>query len=132
MDLFFDTSAVVPLLLREPHTDNALAVAARADRFFAWRWLQVEVEAALARRRATSATWVEWRQMAASIHWLELSESSLPALCAFNRTLRLRAADAGHLFVCDRVLTVISELQLVTFDHEMREAAKTLGIPSLV
>ncbi len=131
MDLFLDTSAVIPLLLQEPHTDSALAAIARAERLFAWRWMQVEAEAALARRRAPPPAWSEWRQLAASIHWLELNESSLPALCAFNRPLRLRAADAGHLFVFDRAITVVPDLHLVTFDHAMSEAATTLGLPSL-
>jgi len=131
MDLFLDTSAAIPLLLREPHTDSALDAFAQAERLFAWRWMQVEAEAALTRRRAPPTAWVGWRQLAASIHWLELSESSVPALCAFNRPLRLRAADAGHLFVFDRAITVVPELHLLTFDSEMQEAAQTLGLPIL-
>lgn len=129
MHLFFDTSAVIPLLLQEPHTPRALEAIAQAERLFAWRWLQVETEAAITRRRATPVAWSEWRQLAASIHWLELSESTFPALCAFNRPLRLRAADAGHLFVFDRAITVVPELHLVTFDDEMTAAAQTLGLP---
>jgi hypothetical protein len=95
-------------------------------------WLQVEVEAALTRRRASPAAWSEWRQLASTLHWLELSEASLPALCAFNRPLRLRAADAGNLFVLDRAITVVPELQFVTFDNEMQAAAYTLGLPCFV
>jgi hypothetical protein len=129
MHLFLDTSAVIPLLLQEVHTPSALKAIAQADRLFAWRWMQVEAEAALTRRRATPVAWSEWRQLAASIHWLELNESSLPALCAFNRPLRLRAADAGHLFVFDRAITVVPELHLVTFNDEMTKAAQTLGLP---
>ena len=103
MYLFLDTSAVIPLLLQEPHTAGALNAIAQADRLFAWRWMQVEAEAALTRRRASPAAWSEWRQLASTLHWLELSEASLPALCAFNRPLRLRAADAGHLFVAQQL-----------------------------
>jgi uncharacterized protein with PIN domain len=97
MHLFLDTSAVIPLLLQEPHTSGALNAIAQADRLFAWRWMQVEAEAALTRRRASPAAWSEWRQLASTLHWLELSEAALPALCAFNRPLRLRAADAERL-----------------------------------
>ena len=129
MHLFLDTSAVIPLLLQGPHTSGALNAIAQADRLFAWRWMQVEAEAALTRRRASPAAWSEWRQLASTLHWLELSESSLPALCAFNRPLRLRAADAGHLFVLDRAITVVPELHLVTFDNEMQAAAYTCDAP---
>lgn len=132
MHLFLDTSAVIPLLLQEPHTSGALNAIAQADRLFAWRWMQVEAEAALTRRRASPAAWSEWRQLASTLHWLELSEASLPALCAFNRPLRLRAADAGHLFVLDRAITVVPELHLATFDNEMQGAAYTLGLPRFV
>ena len=132
MHLFLDTSAVIPLLCQGPHTSGALNAIAQADRLFAWRWMQVEAEAALTRRRASPAAWSEWRQLASTLHWLELSEASLPALCAFNRPLRLRAADAGHLFVLDRAITVVPELHLVTFDNEMQAAAYTLGLPCFV
>jgi len=131
MDLFFDTSAIVPLLLEEPRSPDALSALAKAERLFAWRWLQVETEAALARRRATPPAWSEWRRLASSIHWLELSESSFPAVCAFNRALRLRAADAGHLFVFDRALSVVPGLHLVSHDREMVDAAGHLGLPCL-
>lgn len=131
MQLFFDTSAIVPLLLQEPRTPDALNAIAQAERLFAWRWLQVETEAALTRRRAAPAAWAEWRQISASIHWLELGESLLPALCAFNRPLRLRAADAGHLFVFDRAITVVPELRLVSYDNEMTTAAGQLSLPVL-
>ncbi len=129
MDLFLDTSAVVPLFLQEPHSAAALKAWEQSTELYAWRWMQVEAEAALARRRATPQTWSEWRQLAATISWLEMGESLLPQLCAFNRPLRLRAADAGHLFVFDRAITVVPELHLVSFDNEMLAAARTLGLP---
>ena len=128
MHLFLDTSAVVPLFLQEKHTAAALDAWERSSQLYAWRWMQVEAEAALARRRAPAAAWAEWRQFSAAVSWLEMSESLLPQLCAFNRALRLRAADAGHLFVFDRAVTVVPELQLVSFDNEMIEAADTLGL----
>jgi predicted nucleic acid-binding protein len=131
MDLYFDTSAFVPLFLEEARSQDALSAMAQAERVFAWRWMQVETEAALTRRRAKPRAWSEWRRLAASIHWLELSESSLPAVCTFNRALRLRAADAGHLFVFDRALSVVPELHLVSHDREMVDAAGHLGLPCL-
>lgn len=131
MDLYFDTSAIVPLILEEPRSQDALSALAKAERVFAWRWMQVETEAALARRRASPEAWSEWRRLASTIFWLELAGSSFPAVCAFNRALRLRAADAGHLFVFDRALGVVPELRLVCHDLEMLEAADHLGLPCL-
>jgi hypothetical protein len=131
MERFFDTSAVVPLLLQEPQTAAALAALDRCTRVYAWRWLQVETEAALARRRAPATAWSEWRELASAVSWLDMGEELLPQLCSFNRPLRLRAADAGHLFVFERALRVLPELQLVCFDREMNEAARALGFPCL-
>jgi hypothetical protein len=67
--------------------------------------------------------------MAAHIHWLDLEPALWPQLRAFNRPLKLRAADAGHLFVFDRALTALPGIELVTFDQELVQAAATLGVP---
>ncbi len=129
MQLFWDSSAIVAALLLEPRTNEAQTAWSRMRQSFAWHWLVVEVEAALGRRRANPATWADWRAMAAQIGWLDLDHASLPQLCAFNRTLKLRAADAGHLFVFERAISVMPELQLVAFDGEMAVAAQNLALP---
>ena len=129
MDIFFDTSAIVPLLIKEVHTGKAQAAWSKATRAWAWRWMQVEAEAALGRRRASTDAWAQWRTLANSIKWLELEPKMWPQLCAFNRPLRLRAADAGHLFVYDRAMTVVQGMALATFDDEMAAAAGSLCLP---
>jgi predicted nucleic acid-binding protein len=129
MELFWDSSAIVAALLVEPHTAKAQTAWSGMRQSFAWHWLVVEVEAALGRRRANPATWANWRAMSASIGWLDLDHGSLPQLCAFNRALRLRAADAGHLFVFERAVSVMPALQLVTFDSEIAAAARNLSLP---
>ena len=129
MDRFFDTSAVVALLLVEPRTAQASSAWSGTDRAWAWRWLEVETEAAMGRRRAPPEAWTQWRSMAAAFHWLDLDPNMWPQLRAFNRALRLRAADAGHLFVFDRALGAVQGLELVTFDREMSRAAVRLGAP---
>lgn len=131
MELFFDTSAIVPLILVEPHSESALEAWQRAERVWAWRWLSVEAEAALGRRRAHPEAWAQWRSLAASINWLDLDPEAWDQLRSFNRPLRLRAADAGHLFIFDRAISVIPEMVLVNFDRELAEAADLLGLPSL-
>lgn len=128
MDLFFDTSAVVPLILYEPHSQKALETWDKATRVWAWRWLQVEAEAALGRRRADAQAWHQWRLVSSALTWLDLEAPMWPRLCAFNRPLRLRATDAGHLFTYSGATSVVPDLKLVCFDNELKEAAKTLGL----
>lgn len=129
MQLFFDTSAVVPLLLREPGSDRARMAYLAGEQFFAWTWMRVETEAALVRRQADAGTWRNWRNLARSFTWLGLSDGALGEVCEFNRTLGLRAADTGHLFVFERGAAAMEGLQLVTLDTEMVAAAQALGLP---
>ena len=129
MDLCFDTSAIVALLLVERNSAQASHAWASTSRAWAWRWLEVETEAALVRRKASPLAWAQWRTVAACFHWLDLEPAVWPQLRSFNRPLRLRAADAGHLFVFDRLLGAVPGLELVTFDREMSRAAEMLGLP---
>jgi hypothetical protein len=69
---FWDTSAVVPLIFREIHTPRAQATYDQAESFFAWDWLQVEVEAALARRQAQTKNWQAWEQIRPLFQWIHI------------------------------------------------------------
>ena len=131
MDLFFDTSAVVPLLLTEPHSNKASQAWSKAERVWAWRWLHVETEAALSRRKAPAIAWRNWHQMASVFSWLDLGEQHYAQLRAFNRPLKLRAADAGHLYIFHLATNVVPSMKLVCFDQELRRATKTLGLELL-
>lgn len=131
MDVFWDTSGLVATLLQEPGTAEATRAWSQTTRAWAWRWLKIETESALGRRHAPQAAWVQWRQMSAGFRWLDFDPGEYPALCSFNRALRLRAADAGHLFVCDRAAGVIPNLALFTQDSEMAAAAAQVGLPLL-
>lgn len=66
--------------------------------------------------------------MAAEFSWLDLDARTYPQLRAFNRPLRLRAADAGHLFTFQLATQVIPSMKLACFDKELRRAAKRLGL----
>ena len=129
MRIFFDTSAVVPLLLAEARSDAALEYWVACDEAWAWGWLPVEAEAALTRQKADVAAWTAWRQISDAFTLCELTSARVPELRAFNRSLGLRAADAAHLFVFDQLATRLSDLQLLTFDKEMAEAARSLALP---
>ena len=132
MRLFFDTSAVVPLLLREVHTDEAMRAWTQATQAWAWEWLQVETVSALTRREANARIWGSWRELSGEFEWAGLGDHELPALCDFTRGTGLRAADAGHLFLCERLQKLIPDLALVTFDQAMKDAAETLDLPTWI
>ena len=128
---FFDTSAVVPLVILEPHSNAAAQLWSDSTTRFAWKWLRVEAEAALVRRKASPSAWNQWRKIEDSIHWIEPERNWLQQLRSFNRGVGLRAADAGHLYVMERSLHSVPELELITFDREMRDAAESRGITCL-
>lgn len=128
MQTFWDTSAIIPLLLKEPHTIEAQAVWTKSTRAWAWRWLILETEAALSRRKARAEAWSQWAHLSASLTLIDLNSARWDALRAFNRGLGLRAVDAAHLFIFERASTAIPGLQLVTFDQEMSVAADRLGL----
>ena len=131
METFWDSSAVVALLLQEPDTGLARAAWSKTKRAWAWRWLVIEVEAALARRRAPPAAWSQWSLLLENINLVDLNPRHWDALRAFNRALHLRAADAGHLFVYERACSAIPGLQLVSFDMEINRSARKLGLALL-
>ena len=128
MTAFFDTSAIVPLILREPHSEAARAAWDSAEECFAWKWLRVEAEAALVRRKASAQAWHLWRTIEGSMCWVEPEADWIESLRTFNRGVGLRAADAGHLFVMERCAAGLENLVLVTFDSEMTKAAETRGL----
>ncbi len=131
MDVFWDTSGIVALLLQEPDTAAAQSAWGQTTRPWCWRWLMVETEAALGRRRAPVAAWSQWRTISAHLICLDLDPAQWSALCAFNRPLRLRASDAAHLFIFDRATSVVPGMSLLTFDREMVAAAGNLALPVL-
>jgi predicted nucleic acid-binding protein len=129
MRIYFDTSAVVPLLLDEERSIAARKIWATCEEAWAWEWLTIETEAALVRQKGNRDAWALWRQVSNAFTLCELASAHIAQLRAFNRTLGLRAADAAHLFLFDRLVTRLPDLQLLTFDREMAQAADTLALP---
>lgn len=129
MTVYFDTSAILPLVLPETHSEAVRSAWPNFSECWAWSWLTVEAEAALVRQKADGDAWAEWHRVARSLTLVELNPRDHAALRAFNRGLGLRAADAGHLFLFDRLAREFDGLQLLTFDREMIQAAQNLSIP---
>ena len=129
MRLFLDTSALVPLLVAEVHTAAAQRAWRDADSIFAWEWMRVEAEAALLRRQLLGQTQTALNELCAAIHFVASPDGWIPELCRFNRPLRLRAADAGHVYMMSRCAESVPDLHLVTFDEEMKHAATVMSLP---
>jgi predicted nucleic acid-binding protein len=127
LSLFWDASAVVPLLISEANSSLAGSIWKEGREIWAWNWLQVEVDAALIRRRADASIWRTWREMESRFDWSLLDQTDVSRLRSMNRGLGLRAADAGHVFVFERLCAEFPELHLVSFDQEMVAAARSLG-----
>ena len=127
MDCFWDTSAVVPLILREVHTPPAVTIYQQGVTFFAWDWMQLETEAALSRRQAQRQEWETWGKIRALFQWVHLPPNEWAEIQKCNRSWRLRAADAAHLYAFRRVFSIRPDLRLVTFDEEQRALASKKG-----
>ncbi|NBW81687.1 PIN domain-containing protein [bacterium] len=127
MDLFWDTSAVVPLVFDELHTASALQAYQKGAGFFAWDWLAVEAEAALSRRKARNSEWEKWSEISRLFQWVHLPSHEWPEIRKLNRHWMLRAADAAHLYAFRRVCSILPDLRLVTFDDEQLSLASKKG-----
>ena len=128
MTLFWDTSAVLALVLEEPHSRLARDAAAKATSNYAWRWMPVEATAGLARRGATAAQWERLARLLDAFRYVEIPSGRLDELCRLNREWRLRAADAGHLFSFRLTAYVLRDVALVCLDTDLCECAGQVGL----
>jgi predicted nucleic acid-binding protein len=128
MEAFWDTSALLPLVLEEIDSPRAAQAWAESDRCIAWNWLQVEAESALLRRKAPKEAWRRLDQLCGVIEWIDIPANHHPGLCEFNRTLALRSADAAHLYAFATARGSLQDLTLVSFDNEMKRAALRLRL----
>jgi uncharacterized protein len=126
---FWDTSAVIPLIMEEPHSASAIEIWQDSEAYWAWDWVHVEGEAALTRQSRTPEIWKQWLFISQQIHCVSLQPHQHASLRMMNRGLGLRAADAGHVYVFDRLLEVLPDLMMVSFDQEMLDALDQLGLP---
>ena len=128
MNLFWDTSAILALVFKEPHSQEAQLASDAATRSLAWRWLKAEAVSALARRRAGQPDWEQLQAILPALEYVYMSTADLEDVCLANRDWRLRAADAGHLYCFQQTTFVLRDIQLVCFDDEMRETVRRCGL----
>jgi predicted nucleic acid-binding protein len=132
---YFDTSAVIPLVIGEPSSATCARVWNEAARSISVRLLYPEARAALARAERVGR--ITKSQHAAAVAELEtlvreIDHVEITAQLARNagdlaQAHQLRGYDAVHLAAAMAALD--AELVLVTGDHDLAGAARSLGLP---
>ncbi len=134
MIAYFDTSAIIPLLIEESGTDAAGTIWDEAERLVSTRLARVEARAALA--QAARIGRISARQLESSKHELDglLVQLDLVDVDAdlvrragdLAETHALRAYDAVHLAAAQRVLD--ADLVMVAGNRALLTAAEVTGM----
>lgn len=132
--LYLDTSAFVPLFAREARSrDVVILLAAFPDPIVISPWVLAETQSALSLKVRTgalsgsdaSAARVRVTQVASAYRVEAVVGADFEKAAEFLSTLTspLRAADALHVALCERI-----GAELLTFDIEMAAAASEIGL----
>ena len=134
MIAYFDTSAIVPLLIAEPGTDAAGRLWDDAERVVTTRLAGVEARAALA--SAARLGRISARQLESSnrelgrlliqVDLVEVDDDLVSRAGDLAETRALRAYDAVHLAAAQRVLD--DDLVVVAGDRALLAAAEATGM----
>jgi len=134
--IFWDASAIVPLLVAEPTTQRLQGLAGRDPDMLVWWGSEVECVSALARLERGGALDVKGivlasdrlKQLANGWHEVEPSEIVRESATRFLRVHPLRAADASQLAAAFAAAERRpASLQLVTLDDRLADAARKEG-----
>ncbi len=134
MIAYFDTSAVVPLIIDEPATDLCTRVWNESSRAVSVRLLYPEARAALARaermnrltRRQLTAAVAELEAIVDQVDHIEVTDSIARTAGELAEQHALRGYDAVHLAAAHTVLD--EDLVLITGDTDLAAAASAVGI----
>ena len=134
MIAYFDTSALVPLLIGEPGSEAAGTAWDRADRLVSVRLIYVEARAALA--QAARASRITKRQLDAAaagleelldqVEHIEVDDELVRSAAELAETHALRAYDAVHLAAAIRLAE--PDVVLVAGDRAILTAASNSGV----
>ena len=132
---FWDTSALVPLLLEQPATAYVTGLLAEDPEIVSWWGSSAECASAVARLRREDRLTMNEEEQALSLlgelrgSWLEI----LPSEEVHNQALRLlrvhplKAADALQLAAARVWAGSSGKPELVTYDERLRLAARLEG-----
>ena len=135
MIAYFDTSAVIPLLIGEPSSVICARVWNEASRSISVRLLYPEARAALARaerkgrisKRQNKSAVSELEAIITEIDHVEITAELARNAGDLAQAHQLRGYDAVHLAAAMSALD--AELVLVTGDNDLAGAARSLGLP---
>lgn len=134
MIAYFDTSAVIPLLIEEPGSEVASSLWKKADRVLSVRVMYPEAHAALAQaerndrisHRQLRAIVSELRSLLTQIDHIEITEQLAERAGSIAEHHRLRGFDAIHLSAAEQVGT--ERLVVVAGDANLLRGAQELGL----
>ena len=137
MIAYFDTSALIPLLIDEPLSEVAESVWRRASWVASVRISYVEARSGLARAyRMGRISRVELREAVEALetlhrqlHQVEITADLAERAGRLAEELALRAYDAIQLAAAASL--DIDDLVVVTGDRQLATAAQTLGLASI-
>jgi len=132
---FWDSSAIVPLLLRQPRTSDVVAVLDEDDELVVWWGSVVECVSAVARLRregvldvgAESTVLALLRDLSGSCYEIRPSEELRSTAVRLLRTHRLRTADALQLAAALAWSGTPQGEVFVTLDDRLGTAAQLEG-----
>jgi uncharacterized protein len=132
---YFETSAVIPLLIGEPSSATCARMWNEAVRSISVRLLYPEAHATLARaermgritKRQHLAAVAELETIATEIDHVEITAELARTAGDLAQANQLRGYDAVHLAAAMAALD--AELVLVTGDNDLAHAARSLGLP---
>jgi predicted nucleic acid-binding protein len=134
--IYFDTSALVPVFIREPKSDAVIAwLESSGERLAISEWSLVEFASAAAIKVRTGQTAANVaKQAMARVHEFAQKHCTVAipgreefrcaAEWAADEALKLRAGDALHLAIA----TSLSAHGIFCLDDAMIESAKSLGM----
>lgn len=138
MIAYFDTSAIVPLLVHEPTTDHCARVWNEATRIVCARLVYPEACAALARavrmQRLTSAQMVaataELDDLVDQVDFIEITENLASVAGRLAQQHGLRGYDAVHLAA--GVTIADHDVVFVTGEADLADAATASGLATAI
>lgn len=134
MIAYFDTSAIIPLIVDEPASPDCERVWNEATRVVGVRLLYAEARAALARaermgrvdRRQLGRAIAELDALLDAVDFVEVTDHLVRVAGRLAQDHALRGYDAVHLAAALSVAD--DDLVLITGDHELAAAALDLGL----
>lgn len=128
MQAYWDTSAILALIFEEPNSLDAQVASKQAGNIYMWEWAQVEAESALLRRGAEKQDWDYLNEIFSVVNWVSSDKRLIESVKVANKKWKLRTMDAAHLYIASQLDRVLDNFALVSFDKEMRAAARSDGL----